>query len=232
MIYVNGDSWSFKHVGCTFDIWPEIVAKERNETLINRAVGCGSNSRIVSNLLSQQIMGFSPDLILIGLPGHHRFYIPSVNFGSWSIGPGGAHNDRTGPGTGQTNEFLVKFVYENCFDEIGSVYRYYQDLWQITKIAQESNSRCLLFQMWDTSLNDYNLLSSDDNIYNFVSKFYNVDSYYYNEFVTAFKNLKAKSKDWEYWEEPIKLLQSEIDTTGHPNSLGHKKIASFVSSKI
>jgi hypothetical protein len=228
LIYVNGDSWSFRHTEYKFNIWPEIIATERNEVLINDAVGCGSNSRIASNLLDRQINEFSPDLILIGLTGHHRFHIPSVDFGSWSISPGFARNDRTG----QTNESMVKVFYSNCFDEIGGVYRYYRDIWQITKIARESNSRCLLFQMWDTSLNDYNLLSSDDNIYNFVGKFYNIDSYYYDEFVTAFKNLKAKSKDWEYWEEPIKLLQSEIDKTGHPNELGHKKIASFVSSKI
>jgi len=228
MIYVSGDSWSFRHVEYDFNVWPEIIAKERNEILVNDAVGCGSNSRIVSNLLNQQLNGFSPDLLLIGLTTPQRFHIPSADFGTWSIGPQIGMNDRSG----QTNVDIVKFVFSNCFDEIGCVYRYYRDIWQITKIAQEIGCRCMLFQMWDSSLTTYNLLSSDKNIFDFVSKFYEPDSYYYTEFVTAFKNLKVKSRDWEYWETPPQLSTVEKDKTGHPNKLGHEKIASFINSKI
>lgn len=228
MLYVNGDSWSFKQVDNDFDIWPAIVAKEKNLTLLNNSVGCGSNSRIVDNLLTHQITGLSPKLIIIGLTAHHRFHIPSENFGSWSIGPIIAHNDRTG----ESNNSMVKTLYSKCFNELNSVYRYYRDIWQITKIAQELNARCMLFQMWDRSLSKYDLLKSNENIYNFVSKFHESNSYFYNEHVSALSNLRSLSKDWEYWEEPVGLSQEELDKTGHPNELGHKKIAAFISSKI
>jgi hypothetical protein len=228
MLYVNGDSWSFQHIEYDFDVWPNIIAQGKNWALTNDSVGCGSNSRIIDNLLTRQIMGMHADLVIIGLTAHHRFHIPSSEFGSWSISPTVAVNDRSG----QSDNSMIKHIYSKCFSEINSVYRYYRDLWQINKIASDLNTRCMMFQMWDKSLSKYGLLKSKENIFNFVERFYEPGSFYYNEYVGAFNNLQLLSRDWEYWEDPVELSHTDLDATYHPNESGHKKIANFIESKI
>ena len=86
--------------------------------------------------------------------------------------------------------------------------------------------------MWDTDLNNYALLNSDDNIHNFVLKYYEQNSYFYQQYVKAFIKLKKLSEDWEYYETVPKLLLSDLDNTGHPNAQGHRKISDHILSKI
>ena len=230
MIYVNGDSWSFRSKECNFDIWPDIVSKELNQDISNDSVGCGSNSRILDNI-QYRFLTEDPkiyDLILIGLTSHHRIHLPSAEFNSWSTGPIIAIHDKDG----KSDDNFKKFYFSKCYDEIGSVYRYFRDIWQISEISKKFNSRCIFFQMWDIDLSKHALLTSDENIHNFVSRYYNQDSWYYQKYVKAFTNLKKLSEDWEYYETVPKLLPADLDCTLHPNALGHQKIDNYILSKI
>jgi predicted ATP-grasp superfamily ATP-dependent carboligase len=81
-------------------------------------------------------------------------------------------------------------------------------------------------------LSKYALLDSEDNIHNFVSKYYEQNSWFYQQYFKAFINLKKLSKDWEYYEAVPELSLADIDDTDHPNAIGHKKIANHILSKI
>jgi hypothetical protein len=226
MLYVNGDSWSFHHVEYNFPVWPDLVAKHFNLEINNTSLGCGSNSRIVDCLASEVFSGKKFDLLLFGLTSHHRYHLPSSDLGSWVIGPLTALNEHTG----QVNQQFVDLYFKHCYSEIDSVYRYYRDLWFIDKLSRTLESKYIMIQMWESCFTELKLLNDYKNIENYVSQFYEIDSYIASEYIKKFDTLRKFSVQWNYVEEPASLLLTEEDylKDGHPNSYGHKKIANYI----
>jgi hypothetical protein len=226
-LYVNGDSWSFalKEKGPKYPhLWPNIVSKKLNKPCFNDSIGCGSNSRIVDCLRNQIILGLKPDLIIIALTAHHRWHIPAENFGAWSIGPHVARNDRTG----ESNDHIRDVMNRYSYNELDSVYRYYRDIWTMDLLCKQLNCPYIFVQVWDEELEKLGLLSSSENIYNYVSQKCPKKTFHFQEYIRAFEKFKELSKNWPYTETALsKLLDIGVDydETGHPNDQGHYKMA-------
>jgi hypothetical protein len=226
MLYVNGDSWSFRHKEYTFPIWPELVAEHLGLELCNQSLGCGSNSRIIDCLSNQWLSGMNPSIMIFGLTTHQRYHLPAPDLGSWVLNFKSAHNEHTN----EVNNNLSNFFYSKCYKEIDSIYRYYKNIWTIHNYCKKFNSKYLIFQMWDSQLDELNLLSSSENIYNYVIKHYPEQDIYAEQYMLLFEKLKQLKLQWNYIEKPAStnLIATDFDATKHPNKLGHKKLTNVV----
>ena len=226
MLYTNGDSWSFKHIEYDFPVWPDLVAEHLNMELLNESVGRGSNSRIIDCMKNQWLSGLQPKLIIIGLTTHHRYHIPSSKLGAWSVNPSSSSNDRTN----ENNSSIRDFIFAHCHQDLDSMFRYYRDIWTMHEFSKNFNCKCLFFQAWDEGIKKLDLLNSDENLFNYIKKFYLPGSFYFQTYFKLFNKFKELNTQWLYEETAMSsyLTKKEIDNTGHPNMLGHEKIAEHV----
>ena len=229
MLYVNGDSWSFRTKECDHAIWPELVAEQFGLDLINDSLGCGSNSRILDSMRNRYLSGIRPDLAVFALTAHHRYHLPAPDLGSWVIGPLVALHEHSG----ETISTLKDFFFRHCYSDIDSVYRYYRDIWSIHQICESLDITYLCFQTWDTEIAGLNLLSDDRIIDDYVSQYYR-PGYMADTYRQALHTLAKLRSEWTYYEDPVSnLLHTEdYDLTDHPNSTGHQKIAAHVINLI
>jgi hypothetical protein len=231
MIYVNGDSWSVRMPEATDDqIWPKLIADRLGESLINESVGCASNSRAHSCLENFLIAGNRPKLVVIALTGHHRWHLPSADLGYWNLGPEVAIQERTG----NRDSYFHKWFWSNSYTEIDSVYRYYRTVWNMHELCKQFGVPSVFFQAWDEDLAKLNLTTSD-NIGSYVLQYYEQTNIYYQQYTAGFEFFRNERKSWNYIEAPTfeKLLEPKhIDSSLHPNWLGHVEIANFVYQHI
>jgi hypothetical protein len=229
-LYVNGDSWSWLPDLQDPMLWTNIVSSELDMVCNNESAGCGSNSRIVSNLQDLFVSQAYPDLIIIALTAHHRYHLPSENFGAWSIGPYVALNDRTG----DKNKTIRDWYFKYSFDKLGSLYRYYREIWQMHELATKYQCPIWFFQAWDTSIAELGLMTNIENIKKYVDATIPSDSFYGKKYVQGFSFFQQQSTQWNYIESAFaaSLTKNHIDQSGHPNAHGHRIIADIVLSHI
>jgi hypothetical protein len=143
MIYTSGDSWTWESEGEYSRLWPTIIAEKLGYGHVNDAWGCGSNSRILSNLENYLITeSHNPKLIVIALTSHNRWHLPAENLGTWMLNTGGdiARNEKTN----EEDMYAQRFFLDKCYCEIDSVFRYYKIIWSIHNLSQKINSASFL----------------------------------------------------------------------------------------
>ena len=235
MLYVNGDSWSQRTPFVDDNnIWPKLVADKLGLTLENRAIGCSNNFRITDNLENLYLENYQPELIIIGLTTPHRECLSAAEMSHWNIGQGFAKLEVTG----EDNEEISKWWITNSYDPLESIYRYYKNLSRIHELCSKFDCPYFMFQVWDHTLAEFDILGGDDKIANFLKEYYtNENSYFSTRYATAFKTLTKLSKDWRYVEQSVILTVDELDDKkhpqhGHPNQQGHARIADFVYQQV
>lgn len=226
LLYVNGDSWSFRTKECDYPIWPELVQTKVDSKLLNDSLGCGSNSRILDCLKNHYLWNTQMDIMIIGLTCHHRYHVPAPDFGSWVIGPVVAIHEHSG----KSNNNIRDFFFSHSYSDLDSVYRYYRDIWSIHEMAKLLGCKVLFFQTWDTDLAKWNLLGSEENIKKYVDTFQDTEYVCTNRYFDALNRLRELSVDWLYHEQSVSsfLEANDLDNTQHPNRSGHEKIAGHV----
>tara|TARA_R110000772_G_scaffold257510_1_gene374399 strand:+ start:2877 stop:3626 length:750 start_codon:yes stop_codon:yes gene_type:complete len=243
MIYVNGDSWSMSssgdnsHVWPNYDpdlpMWPNMLAKDLDQELINESMGCGSNSRIVDCLEDILLCNHKPNFIVLALSCFHRWHLPTVERGHWVIGPLVALNTVTG----KKDEYIQKWFYANCDDYLDSVFRHYKTVWQLVNLCEQIGSKYVVFNTWDEDIYKLNLFQSNNKIENFVTDFYKNDKGHpaRQRYIQAFTELRKLSKSWNYFEKPLaKILSPEHlkQNDGHPNKDGNTIIKDYIKNYI
>ena len=211
-------------------IWPQLVANRLNLPLKNESVGCASNSRTLSCLENFFIQGNRPKLVLIALTGHHRWHLPASDMGHWNLGPEVAIQERTG----YKDNYFHRWFWTNSYNELDSVYRYYRTVWQIHELCEKFSTPYMCFQAWDQDLAKLNLTNSD-NIQSYVLQYYEATNIYYQQYTAGFEFFRSERHKWNYIESPTfeNLLEPhQLDSSLHPNSIGHIQIANFVLPHI
>jgi hypothetical protein len=231
MIYVNGDSWSVPASDATDEqVWPKLITDRLGKSLVNESVGCASNSRAHSCLENFLIAGNRPELVIIALTGHQRWHLPSADLGYWNISPSAARHERTGI----KDPYFHKWFWSNSHTEIDSMYRYYRTVWNMHELCKQFSVPSVFFQAWDKDLAKLNLTTSD-NIESYVLKYYEQTNIYYQQYTAGFKFFSNERKNWNYIETPTfenLFKPKHIDSSLHPNWLGHVEIANFVYQHI
>lgn len=225
MIYVNGDSWSWAPDLKAHWLWANRVAHAMNTTVLNESIGCGSNSRMCDYLSNHLASGMTPNLVIIMLTSHHRWHVPAPDFASWVIGPLVALNDRTG----ENDDFLPNWIFKHSYDELDSIYRYYRLIWQMEILCRDRGIPICFFQAWDTDLEKYDYLNVDLDCARWPTGSTNTDRYR-----KCFEFFQQEKTKWHYVERACRLdlEPNMIDVTGHPNDLGHARIAEIVLKHI
>jgi hypothetical protein len=141
-----------------------------------------------------------------------------------------ALNDRTG----NTDTTIVDWIYKNSFDEIGSLYRYYRQIWQMHNLAEKYQCPVWFFQTWDTDIEDFGLMTSLENIERFVNSRPDLDTWRREKYIKAFDFFRNERQKWNYIETAFlkHLSESDIDQTLHPNEKGHRIIADKILTHI
>jgi hypothetical protein len=234
MIYVNGDSWSQRSNIDPDYSWPKLLQEIVNVPVINQSAGCGSNSRILSNLYAAYQMGMRPDLILVGLTSFQRWHLPSKLGSSWNIGPT-VINDRTGA----RDETMLNWWRKYVFDDLEYIYQYYNQIYQMNELGK-NYFRCpiIFFNAWDINIvkihNDIFKTDNDD----WIASLVDTSDYAVVDYIECFKFFKDKFKDIKFYLDPwSKFLTQHIDGPtglhpGHPSPEGHRLICDYVSSII
>ena len=224
-LYVNGDSWSFKSRKCDHDIWPEIVAQILGLRLINESLGCGSNSRMLDCIKNNWLQGERPSLMIFALTAHHRYHLPSIDLGSWVIGPSVALHEHSG----KKNDDIKDFFFQHCYSDLDSMYRYYRDIWSIHQHCDSKGIPYLCFQTWDTEISESNILADGRSIRDYVARHLPA-GYIADIYISMLDNLLRCKHQWNYCENPVSYLldDHDLDDTEHPNRSGHEKIATKV----
>lgn len=238
MIYVNGDSFTQKSNGSIDYSWPILLEKTTQQTVLNQAAGCGSNSRMLSNLQDLYSLGIRPEIVLIGLTTYSRWHVPAERFGSWNIGPT-VINDRTG----QKDESMLKWWLLNAYNRIEFVRQYYNQIWQMHNFCQTHlNCPIIFFNAHDVEIEKIQkeIFGTDETQKAWVLD--NVDDpsdQYTQDYITAFQFYREEYKKWiiktESW---MSFLQPNyIDPPGgehadHPSRQGHRLICDYVLSII
>lgn len=232
MIYFNGDSYSYYDpnyqpgVQDIDNLWPAVVAKELGEPYINESMGCGSNSRIFDCLENYLISGNRPSLAILGLTTFDRFHIPYGYMSRINYGPGHARIETTN----KDNREIEKFLTSN-YNELDAMYRYYRTIWELFTLCEKFKVKVFMFQMWDYSIAERDLLGDDEKMVEYVNQFTDDDSTIWipkNRYIEAFRFFKQCKSSWNYNEKVYDIDSSLFDTSQHPNEIGHKKIADYV----
>lgn len=251
MIYVNGDSWSQRSNIDPDYSWPCILQSRAKCQVINQAAGCGSNSRILSNLYKLYHARYKPSLILIGLTVYSRWHLPSIMGSSWNIGPGvindrfARKNDVNFHHEFSTNNELLTFYINDVYNEMEYIYQMFSHIWQIHELAN-NYFKCpvIFFNSWSSpDKTTYHLKTIYREIYKdpvawVTSKVDDVDDYSTQEYMQAFNFFRTKFNEWQLvldsWSD---LVYNQIDDDkglhpGHPSPEGHKMICNSVLDTI
>jgi hypothetical protein len=238
IIYVNGDSWSQRSNINPDYSWPCLLQEKINCPVLNQSAGCGSNSRMLSNLYRLYQSGAEPKIVLIGLTTYTRWHLPARLGSSWSIGPT-VINDRFS----KPNESMLPFYVNDVFDDLEYVYQFYNQIWQMQEIAK-NYLKCpiIFFVGWTANsptILDIHHALFKGNLEDWVcSKVEDTQDYAVQDYINAFQFFKTKVDDWhlvlDTWSD---LVYNNIDDDnglhpGHPNPQGHKIICQNVLDKI
>mgnify|MGYP003639204233 FL=1 len=240
MIYVNGDSWSQRSNIDPDYSWPCILQSKAKCQVINQSAGCGSNSRMLSNLQKFYQTGARPKIILIGLTIYSRWHLPSKMGSSWNIGTMVVINDRFGEKNDEILPFYINYVY----DEIEYIYQMYNQIWQMQELAT-NYFKCpiIFFNSWSSPDNYYHLATMHKEIYKdpeswIATRVDDTDDIAIKDYIHAFNFFKTKLDDWnlvlDTWSD---LVYNHIDDEkglhpGHPSPQGHKMICNNVLDTI
>lgn len=230
MIYVNGDSWTWEGYGeSKRDLWPTMIGEKFNLPVVNEGMGGGSNTRALYFLKNYFITQAPTNLsmIIIGLTTPYRTSLPNGEFATWNINgsDGGAHNESTG----EKNIILQRCVTE-LQKPLTVMFEYYKNIWEFVFIAKQFKCQCYFFQMWSNDPYNLGLLNDEQNIHNFVSRFYKSSDVRYKKYINGFNFFAQESKKWNYYETPMsKLIEKhEYDHTNHPTISAHQKFSDFM----
>ncbi len=241
MIYVNGDSWSRNlwNKCSPYDwSWSKQLSEKLDVQILNESQGCGSNSKILADLLRNYFLGHRYELVIIGLSGSNRWHLPAKNMSTWVIGPTVLH-DRTFT----QDRTILPWWSVNCLDYLEYIYQYYSIIWQIDEICQ-NYFKCpvLFFNAWDSEIQtiDKIVQSTEENLIKWLeSKFQPLTKDEYDQswdrYVESFKFFKSCRNNWKFESDPwTSLLSSEHyhgpndKDAGHPNRIGHTIICEYV----
>lgn len=234
MIYVNGDSWTWEHLKPYDKLWPSIVSKKLGMDYVNEAMGGGSNSRIVEKLENFYICSeVDISLIIVALTTNLRWHMPSKNFGTWNINIIDSYTC-TDEHTGDQDNTLSKFFVTKSYDEVDSMFRYYKHIWSIHEMAKKMNCPCAVFQAFDHTMEEKNILESEETIKYFLSKHYKKTDIFYERYYHGFRSLLNYKQSWNYYESPLSNLLSadQFDNTRHPTPAGQQVIGDFIYEKV
>lgn len=238
MIYVNGDSWS-QISAIDYDYsWSSQLQKLITVPIVNESSGCGSNSRILSNLQKIYFSGIKPELVIIGLTSYSRWHLPSKTCSSWNIGAT-IINDRTGV----KEEYALKWFHTSVFDQVEYVFQYYNIIWQINELCKKYlNCPVIFFNAFDHNIVDIEteLFYTSNGINNWVVRHTENETCMYTQrYIDCFNHFKDNLRHCVRITTPwSSLLKAEhIDgPTGkhpfHPSEQGHQIICDFVLTNI
>ena len=236
MIYVNGDSWSQRSNGEIDYSWPNILETKVNCSIINQSAGCGSNSRVLSNLYKLYQSGTKISLIIIGLSSFQRFHLPSKLGSSWNIGPT-VINDRFN----NKNDDVLHWYQKNVFDEVEFVYQFYNQIWQMHELSTKYfQCPIIFFNAWDPCISKIHQQIFYGNINKWIEdKVEDTTDYSVTEYIKMFEFFKIKLSEWNLlinnnWHD---FLTTHIDGPadlhpGHPSPAGHRLIAEHILTTI
>jgi len=237
VIYTNGDSWTQRSNVDPDYSWPSVLQTRAKCQVVNEAAGCGSNSRILSNIYKLYHTNETPSLILLGLTVYSRWHLPSRMGSSWNIGPT-VINDRFNT----KDEDILPFFINHVYDEIEYIYQMFNQIWQINELAT-NYFRCpvIFFNSW--SAENYDLKSihyeilKDPEAY-VLSRVDDSNDYSTEDYIKAFeffkKNYKKLHIELDSWRD---LVYNHIDDEkglhpGHPSPEGHRIICDSVVTTI
>jgi hypothetical protein len=241
MIYVNGDSWS-RNLWISWSpedwSWPKQLSDNLGIEIFNESQGCGSNSKILADILRNYFLGHRYDLVVIGLSTPYRWHLPAKNMSSWVIGPTILH-DRTY----KEDKTILPWWSVNCLNDLEYLYQYYNIIWQIDEICK-NYFKCpvLFFNAWDSDIYEFDkILQSDDTalIEWLKLKFQPLNEkeydYRWDSYVQTFKFFKSCRNNWKFESKPWSSFLSESDYDGmldrdphHPSKNGHKMICEYI----
>jgi hypothetical protein len=238
MIYVNGDSFTSRSSIQEDYSWSSHLSRKTNQTIVNQAAGCGSNSRMLSNLHDLYSLGVNPELVIIALSSHVRWHVPSSRFSSWSIGPT-IINDRSGI----VDESALKWWVASVFDKLEFVRQYYNQIWQMHEFCR-NYLKCpiIFFNAFDNNIVNIEkqLFYSEASQRRWVvnNSLEPLDTYT-EQYVKVFNFYKEASKSWVRFTTPWTsfLNPNYIDPPNgehpnHPSREGHVLISDYVLCKI
>jgi hypothetical protein len=236
VIYVNGDSWSQKSRTLVDYSWPKILQDTLCYPVENQSAGCGSNSRMLSNLYKTYQSGKRPDLIIIALTSFQRWHFPSRCGSSWSIGPT-VINDRYN----NNDETILNWWRRNVFDEVEFVYQYYNQIWQMHELSTKYfQCPIIFFNAWDVHISQIHQQIFYNNIQKWLeSKLLDMDDYATIDYIKSFDFFKNEITRWNHLiDQPwTNFLTNYIDDSNglhpnHPSPDGHRLICDHVISTI
>jgi hypothetical protein len=236
VIYVNGDSWSQKSGTLVDYSWPNILQETLGCLVENQSAGCGSNSRILSNLYKTYQSGVRPNLIIIALTSFQRWHFPSKCGSSWSIGPT-VINDRYN----NHDQTILNWWQRNVFDEVEFVYQYYNQIWQMHELSTKYfECPIIFFNAWDPYIAQIHQHIYYNNIQEWLKlNLSDMDDYATIDYIKSFEFFKNEMAQWNHYiDYPwINFLTGHIDdSTGlhpnHPSPNGHRLICKHVTSII
>lgn len=242
MIYVNGASWAQRSPVDPDYSWPAVLQSRVKSPVVNEAAGCGSNSRILSNLYRLYQTGRRPSIMLIALCIDTRWHLPSRQGSTWSIGGGTVVNDRFFKPEYAKEEELLVFFAADVYDILEYTYQMYNTIWQIQELAN-NYFKCPVIFFNQYANENYSLADIHNSIYKdpeaFVLKMVeDVDDYSTQDYIKSFEFFKTQYNKWhielDAWTD---LVCDYVDDEKglhpyHPNHEGHKIICDSVQDAI
>lgn len=238
MIYVNGDSFTQKSPGAEDYSWSQILEQSVGQTVINQAAGCGSNTRMLSNLYNLHHQGIQPKLVIMALSSFHRWHVPGKQMSSWSIGPT-IINDRTG----LKDESMLKWWLINAYDKLEFVYQYYNTIWQMHELCH-SKLKCpvVFFNAFDLEIYEIEkiVFGNHEQLTQWINQQVDdpVDQSTLN-YLKAFEYFQKQSKlwirdtvPWISFLHPNYIDPIDGEHPSHPSRQGHRLICDRVLSII
>lgn len=241
MIYINGDSWS-RNLWIEWSpsdwSWPKQLQEFTKIPVLNESVGCGSNSRILSRLHTNYILGNQFDLVLIALSTHARWHLPGKNMSAWSIGPTVQH-DRLF----KSDPEILPWWQKNSYDYLEYVFQYYSTVWQIHELCKNLyQCPVVVFNTWDKEIQEIDQMmhgqASEFESWmqrNFVSE----DGFAIENYIKAFEFFKQSSTNWQFESTTMQSLLTQEHYDGaqdrdpeHPNKQGHTIICQHVLDTV
>lgn len=241
MIYVNGDSWS-RNLWAEWSphdwSWSKQLQESTKIPVMNESAGCGSNSRILSRLHTNYILGNRFDLILIALSTHARWHLPAKNMASWSIGPGVQH-DRLFLNDSE----ILPWWQRNSYDHLEYVFQYYSIVWQIHELCKNLyQCPVIVFNTWDKEIQqiDQIMHAQDLDFESWIREhFVGEDGFDISNYSQAFKFFKESSANWQFESTAMNSLLAKHHYDGpndrdpsHPNKQGHAIMCQHVLNVV
>jgi|GEM_PF-509776 len=212
-IITLGDSFTFGHFVNTAENWTEVLEKMFSTQSIEK---CGLGKIEVLNL---GMPGFDSEEIVRRYQRIGQKYNPDLVV--WF---------ESGSGFYRNNEVMQPLI-EDCFNKNSSesadsesIYKIYGNCWtQASSYMSENYTENQLLQQLEVNINDLLSLVSQDK----MAFIYNDEGQYYKE--SYINNWQNKYPQASFYFPTLKLDEEIAHLAdGHPNQLGHKRIARAV----